>query len=130
MSTLSRVEREELNALSKEVFGASSRWQKLITKGVAEVVTETTTEYVPAEDGVGEGTTREVEVPVKRKDGALISRTKHFDKDTVKTYMLERKVKLEEFKAMIDKMKADEAAKKAQDELEANVQEEIGGSSL
>ncbi len=30
---MNRKSREELNALSKEVFGLSSRWQKLVNKG-------------------------------------------------------------------------------------------------
>lgn len=130
MSTLSRVKREELNALSKEVFGASSRWQKLIEKGIAEVVTEKVTEYVPSEDGEGEGTTKQVDVPVRRKDGAIMSTTKHFDENTVKEYMLERKAKLMEFQAMLDKLKADEAAKKEQAELEKHVQTELAGSAI
>lgn len=33
---MDRKTREELNKLSKEVFGTSSRWQKIMDKGVAE----------------------------------------------------------------------------------------------
>jgi hypothetical protein len=33
---MTRKTREELNALSKEVFGTSSRWQKIVSNGVSE----------------------------------------------------------------------------------------------
>lgn len=33
---MTRQEREELNALSKEVFGSSSRWYKMVTNGIVE----------------------------------------------------------------------------------------------
>lgn len=33
---MDRKTREELNALSKKVFGTTSKWQKLVNNGVAE----------------------------------------------------------------------------------------------
>ena len=33
---MDRKTREELNALSKKVFGSTSKWQKLVNNGVAE----------------------------------------------------------------------------------------------
>lgn len=63
-------EHEELEALSKEVFGSTSHYKTLLKKGSLELVTEETTEYVPAvldADGkeVKAEETRTVQVPVK-----------------------------------------------------------------
>lgn len=60
--------REALTALSKEVYGATSRWIKLATEGRLQLETEEVTELVPAEDESGESTERKVQVPVKYKN--------------------------------------------------------------
>src|SRR5271165_7004899 len=74
--TNSRQEREELNALSKKVFKASSRWQKWVTNGIPE----------PME--------REREVTMVR-GGKLVKKVfkdtkyvvKHFSIDEIRTFM-------------------------------------------
>jgi len=126
--------RQELNALSKEVFGSSSKWQKLVTKGYSELITEEVEEYVPGEtdkDGVvGEGSTRKVQIPVKLPNGAHQSVWKYHTPESVKTHMVERKRQLEELRALVEKMKAEEKAKKDQEELTKQVQAEASGSAL
>lgn len=131
MSTtdMSRADRDELNALSKEVFGASSKWKKLIERGYVEMITEETTELVPGKTDEEEPTTRKVQVPVKRHDGALQFTTKHHTVESIKEYMLERKVKLEAVRAQIKKMQEEAAAKKAADELKKKVHADLHGSA-
>lgn len=125
-----RQTRDELNALSKEVFGASSRWQKLIDKGYAEVLTEEVTEYVPAEVEGQEGTERKVNVPIKRQDGAVLSTTKHHTVDSVRTYMLDLKKKQEEFQAMLAKLQADQNKKQEQEALAKSLHADNAGSAV
>lgn len=81
---MDRKTREELNQLSKEAFGASSKWQKLVNRGVPE----------PYE--------RKREVVIPRANGELVTKTftdhkyinKHYTVDEVRKVMtdiLERK---------------------------------------
>jgi hypothetical protein len=72
---LSYEERQELNKLSKEAFGTSSKWQKLITVGVAE----------PYERD------REVMVPTSK---GIVKKTFTDKKSIVKYYSLEEVKKL------------------------------------
>lgn len=128
------AERDELDALSKEVFGATSRWQTLVKKGFSQLLTEEVQEYVPGEtkeDGtVGEGFTRMVQVPIKRKDGALQSVMKYHDVSSVRVYMLERKAYLDKIKADIKRMQDEEKAKKDAEALAKRVHQEAQGSAV
>lgn len=127
--SLNRTQREELKALSKEVFGASSRYSKLINQGYSELVTEEISEIVPGEDGKPD-TERMVQVPVKRADGALQYIHKYHTEESVMEYMKQCKVTLDNFKAQMAKKAADEQAKKAQEEANKKAQEELSGSAV
>lgn len=59
---ITRQERKELDALSLEVFGVSSKWQRFF-KGIPELITKTVVETIPGEKDAPD-TTREVQVPV------------------------------------------------------------------
>lgn len=125
-------EREELKALSLAVYGASSRAKKLIEQGYYQLVTEETTEYVPGktkEDGTEEGTTRKVNVPVLRKDGAKQSVLKRHTVDSIRAEMIDRKAKIEEIRAIMQRQKDEALAKKKQEELSKHVHEELAGSA-
>lgn len=87
---LTYTKRQELNALSKQVFGTTSRWQKLVNKGVAE----------PFE--------RDREVMVPRADGTLVKKTFTDKKYVLKHYSVEEVEKL-----MTDVLKAREELKTA-----------------
>lgn len=130
INDLTREEKNELNVLSKDVYGASSRWQKLINKGYTKLLTEETTEYVPNEDESKEGTTRKVQIPVKRADGALQSVQTYHTVDSIKTEMIDRKAKLDEIRAIIKKQQDDARAKKEQERLAKKINEELQGSAL
>jgi hypothetical protein len=83
---ITKQDRLELNALSKEVFGASSRWQTLLRKGNTVVTSKT---------------------PIGRR-GRFDTRSKikYETVEYLKSYMTELKVqkeaKLAEMKASID----------------------------
>lgn len=101
---LNYQEKQELNKLSKEIFGSSSRWTKLVDKGYRQVITEEVTEYVPAEDG-GEGTTRTVKVPVKTKSGAFQYQYNRYTPESMKVYLLQLKSQLDEYIDAVKKQK-------------------------
>lgn len=130
IGTLSRTERDELNALSKEVFAASSRWQKLVNKGYPKLLTEEVTELVPGEKEGDEATERKVRIPLKRHDGAMQSTTEYHTVESVKSFMIERKAMIDGFKAQLKKQQEDAQAKKEQEALELKVHNELQGSAL
>lgn len=130
--------RMELNALSKEVFGVSSRWQKLLKKGTMELVTRKTTEVVPAKTADNNGvteilepeTTKEVEVPVLTPYGAKVFVPKNYTLEEIHTLLLGYKKQIDEIKAT---MKLQEEEKKAKEALETAgkaVREAAQGSAV
>lgn len=130
-------EREELETLSKEVFGSTSRYLTFMTKGETVPVTETITEYVPDETG-GEGVTREVQIPVTYKNSKtpMLKVVKH-TVESVKVRLLEIKEQQEKMRAAFAKAQADqqaaEIAKRAEQEKakrQQEVQRQLGGSAV
>lgn len=124
----------ELEALSKEVFNAKSRYVTLMTKGEVVPVTETVTEYVPGEDGA-EGTTKEVQAPVyahnaTRGKKSVILKTVVHTVESVRELMLERKRQQDAFRAMIAKMQADQKAAAEQAKRKKEVQDKLSGSAI
>lgn len=127
---LTRQLKEELNGLSKEVFGASSRWQKLVTNGYVKPVTREEEEIVPAEKAGDLPTTRTVQVPVKRADGAPLSTTEHHTVESIHKYMLDRKAQLELIRAEIKRQQDAARAKREQEKLANTVHQELAGSAV
>jgi hypothetical protein len=109
--------RKELNELSKDLFGVSSRWQKMV-KGTQELVTKKVKETVPGENGAPD-TEREFEVP-HLLDGAKQYRTKSMTFEQVKEFMLTLK------KGRDEQMAKMKAAREAQ-ELAKKIQEQAAG---
>jgi hypothetical protein len=136
---ITKVERKELALLSKDVFGSSTRWEKLIYKGYDELVTEEKEETIPPEKEGDESTTRKVKVPV------LLNGSKHYVRkyhtvESVLEYMVEQKKQLDTLRAQINqqrqeliaKIDAESAAKKAKEEadkLTQQVNAAIAGSA-
>lgn len=130
--TVSPEKREQLNALSKEVYGASSRWCKLVDKGRLEIQTEEVTEVVPAEKEGEADTTRKVKIPLRYNDSpkTVIYAKRRLTLDEVEAEMIERKAQIDAFKAAIAKAQEEERKAKEQAQLEKNVAEHLTGSAL
>jgi hypothetical protein len=126
---LTYAERQELKQLSQEVFGASSRWQKLVRKGYQKPITEEVTELVPGEKEGDEPTTKKVQVPLKRKDEAFQFTTERHTVESVKVLMLDLKVKLAQRSELIAKIVAEQKAQKEQEDVAKKLQEEAAGSA-
>jgi len=127
-------EAAELEALSKEVFNAKSRYLTLIAKGETVPVTETVTEYVPAADG-GEGTTKEVQVPVYAHNAdkgkkSVVFKTVKYNVKTVKTYMLKIKEEQDRVRAILIKMEEEKRAERQKAQLAKEVQDKLSGSAI
>lgn len=128
---IDRMTRLELNALSKDVFGTSSRWQKMVDKGYKEQVTEEVTETVPAEKEGDAPTTRQVWVPVKNSGGSFMYVIKRHTVETVLAYMVEQKIKLDALRDQIKKQyEAKLAEQKATEEAKKLNQEFSGSANL
>lgn len=123
---LNRNERDQLKALSKEVFGVSSRYQRFL-EGVAEVITHEVDEEVPG-DGDAPATTRKVRVPTLTANGVKQTRIKRYTFQETLDLLLSFKAQRDAMiKAQLDQQAA-AAAKKAQAELQKKVQDELAGS--
>lgn len=125
----SRPVREALKALSKEVFGASSRYEKLFEYD--HVLTHKVKETVPGENGAPD-TEREVEVPLMAKGTTKVKQSvrKYRSVEEVMQVMLDFKAKRDAF---IAEMKAQQEAAKAKQEADAKakkLQDDLGGSAL
>lgn len=128
VGSLSREERQELNALSKEVFGATSKWLKYINQGHPVKATTTVKESVPQDDG----TEKLVEKQVAKllPHGAEYRIMKYYTISEVKAMMLDLKEKITAFKEMLKQQEVERQAKETAAKLAKAVQSQAGGSAL
>ena len=133
---VSKKERKELDELSKNVFGSSSRWQKLIGKGYTEQVMKDVVETVPPEKEGDEPTTRTVQVPVKTESGMDLYVTKYHTTESVKKYMEEQKEVLEKLRVQIKEMQEnqkrleeDQKRQQQEQEIAKQIHRQMGGSA-
>lgn len=124
-----REQREQLKALSTEIFGKSSRYQKLYEYD--QVLTRKIKETVPGENGEPDKE-EENEVPlmVGPGKGSKQSVRRYRTTEEVLQLMLDFKAKREEFMRQMEEQKAAAKAKKDADDAAKKVQEELGGSAL
>jgi glycyl-tRNA synthetase beta subunit len=126
---MERQTREEMNALSKEVFGASSRWQKLVRKGYSKVVTRQVEETVPAEKEGEEPKTIMVDKPVLTESGAK-QLTQHFHtEESVLELMKNLKAQRDTYFAAVKKAQDDQKAAKDKQALMEKIQHQAAGSA-
>jgi hypothetical protein len=128
-SMMTRNERKELNALSLEVFGSSSRWQKFVTKGHPEMISEEKEEIVPPEHEGESSTTRKVQVPIKTDFGAVQFTTKHYTVEGIRKLMIEQKAALAELKIRVQKYQEEVAAARAAEDKARELHETSAGSA-
>jgi DNA replication protein DnaC len=116
--------RLELNALSKEVFGTSSRWTKLIDQGYDEILTEEVVESTPSEVEGEAPTETKTQVPVALATNSYKFTRKRLTLENIKEYMLEQKKRTEEIMAQIQKLHAEEFARRQKAEEEKKAKEQ------
>lgn len=119
-----RETKEQLNALSKEVFGSASRWVKLVEKGYQKLVTEEVEETIPADENGENGGVNVVQKPVLTGSGGKQFTTERHTVDSVRTLMQNLKKQRDDYFAAVAKAKVQAA------ELEkaAQLANQIGGS--
>ena len=127
---LTRAEREELKALSKEVFNSTSRWEKLIKNGYPELLTHEVTELVPGKTEADEPTEQKSRVPMKTARGTYMSRMKYHTVDSVRSYMLDRKKQIDDMRAEIKRRQDEARAQREKEQLVQKVHQELQGSAV
>jgi hypothetical protein len=126
---ISRKEREELDLLSKEVFGTTTRWKKLCDSGYEEALTEEKQETMPTDENGVVGETKTIRVPVRAtKNGGVKYVTKYHTPATVKEYMLQQKKQFSEIREKIQKYQDDMKKKQAEEAIAKKVNDEAAGS--
>lgn len=125
---ISREFRMELNALSKEVFGVSSRWQTILKKGTSQLVTKKVIETVPGKEGE-EPTTKEVDQAVLTPHGAKVFVQKYPTLEELHETMLNYKIQLDAIKAQMKKQEEEKIAKEAEEKAIQTVKEAAQGTA-
>lgn len=136
---MQKAERKELDLLSKDIFGSSSRWQKLVDKGYTEAVMEDVEEEVPAEKE-GEAPTKQMVKKPVLVNGAQKLVKKWHTVESVLAYMVEQKAQLDVIRAKMAqqredffaKLKLEQEAQKVKEEankLIDTIQSNISGSA-
>lgn len=117
----------ELNALSKAVFGTTSKWKKMIDSGVTEPVLEDTKRLI-IKDGKEEFETVKTQKTHEGPNGAEIPlfRLKHYTVESVKQFMLSVLTIREQNRQAL--IKAQE--EKAKEEVRQQVSKEASGTSV
>jgi hypothetical protein len=105
---ITREQRKELDALSKAVYGTSSKWKKLLDKGYLETLTEEKEETVPGqtnEDGtVTAPTVRKVQVPKYEHGINILTRqVRYHTFDSMVTLLRLMKKQKDDFAAAVAK---------------------------
>ncbi len=126
---VSREVRNELNALSKEVFGVASKWQTIMKKGKSEMITRKTIETVPGKEGE-ESTANEIEVPVLTPYGAKQFVQKYYTLEEVREIMLTYKTQLDTIKEQMRKQQEEKTAKEEQEKAVKDVHDTAYGSAV
>jgi hypothetical protein len=126
---ISRKFRMELNELSKEVFGVSSKWQTILRKGTSQLVTRKVTEIVPGKEGE-EPTTKEVDQPVLTPYGAKQFVQKYPTLEELHETMLTYKAQLEIIREQMKQQQEEKAAKEAEEKAIKDVKEAAQGTAI
>lgn len=126
---ISKQDRDALNALCKDIFGASSKWQKMVKDGIQTIVTKEVEEVVPATETEPEST-RKVTVPDLDETGKKRAVLKFHTVEETLTMLMDIKTKMDDQRAEQAKRRLEaEMAKKAAD-LQAKIHAETMGSAL
>jgi hypothetical protein len=123
----SRETVNELNALSKEVFGTTSKWKKMIDMGVTEPVMEDT-KRLTLKDGKEEYETVKTQKTHIGPNGAELPlfNLHHYDVDSVKEFMLGILVQRIQIRQAIERAKEE----KAKETLRQQITEQASGTAV
>ena len=113
---IDRKTKEELNQLSKEVFGSTSKWKKMVELGVGEPVQEDTTKLTMVD---GKEVKETVKTPVLHKDAIPLSRLKRYTVNEVREFMLTVKDRQDQVRAAIKRIEEQQKAQAAKATAEA-----------
>jgi hypothetical protein len=122
--------KEELDKLSKEVFGSSSKWKKMVEDGVIEPVLEDTKRLIPDPETDGDYKTETIKTQVSHfgANGGELSKfeVKRYTVDSIKAHMLDIKARFEAFRENVKKLQEEQ---KAKEEADKAAKEQLGANS-
>jgi hypothetical protein len=120
--------RDQMKNLSQEIFGSTSKWQKLYK--FDETLKHTIVETIPGE-GDAPATTKEVEVPLY-VEGTKVKQMvrKYRTTEEVLSLLLMFKQKRDAYIENMKKMQAEALAKRQADEAAKKLQSDFGGSAV
>lgn len=107
---IDRKTKEELNQLSKEVFGSTSKWKKMCELGVAEPIMEDTIKLTMVD---GKEVKENVKTPVLYKDSIPTSTLRRYTIPEVREFMLTAKDRQEQVRAAIKRIEEQQKAQAA-----------------
>ncbi len=124
---------DQLKALSKEIFGSQSKYQKFLKNGTLELITRKQTETVPGENGEAD-TTKEVDVPVLTANGTKQFKQVYYTPESLLEKLQKMKVIRDEFLAQMKKQQDEQAAaakaKKDEEDRLQKIKEDLTGSAI
>lgn len=129
MTQIARKEREELNGLSKDVFGTSSRWQKLVNQGYVELLSREVQETIPAEKEGEAAVVRKVSVPVLSQTGAKQYVTKHHTVESVREFLVAQKAQLDSLRQQFKEQQESALAKEKAEAQAKELHRTLSGSA-
>lgn len=121
-----RSQRDEMKALSLEIFGKTSRYSKMFVYD--DVLATEVDETIPGSNGEPD-TTKKVRVPILF-NGSKQSRRKYRNVEEVIGLLYAFKAKRDGFLAQMKAQQAQDAAAKEAELAATKLQQELGGSAL
>ena len=126
---MKREKREELNALSKDVFGTASRWQKLVSKGYTALQAVEEQEVVPADKEGEEPTVRTVDVPVLTENGAKQYAVEYHTVDSIREFLVAQKTQLDAIRKQLKEQQEKALSDKKAEEQAKELHRTLSGSA-
>lgn len=124
-----REQREQLKALSTELFNVSSKWKKFYDNGSQELLTKTVVETIPGKDGEPD-TQKETQVPVLSANGKQQFKQVYYTPETLIAKLTKMKDIRDQFLAQMKEQQQKAAAKKEEEAKLKQIQEDLTGSAL
>ena len=125
---MDRKTREELNQLSKEVFGSSSKWRKFVDSGELLPVMETVKVLDAQTEEVKEEQRQLIHHGPNGGEQAKFEIKRHTP-ESIKERMILMLAQREQVRQMIEKLQKEEAEKKAKEEANKTVAS-VSGSAV
>lgn len=125
---LTTRQREEFEALSQYIYGASSRYQTILRNGLKMPVTEDGEEEVPNENGEG-FTKKTIKIPVLHA-GQQLYHIKRFSVEELKEFLLGIQAQKQAIEKELERLRAEQKKEQDNQKMLQEVQQNAAGSAI